>query len=372
MAQTRDRPLEQATQLFRVGRTELRLEVPLRLQPRFARALELAFSRSGERQPGRAAVLLVDAERNQAIPLERPKVVTERGAVHDELGGESLERRRAEPIQHGEHRVLRHAQPRIRQRRIVELRDLTGHLPHRQAIAGSLARHPRWIRAHALIVKAHATKDEVESQTAMKATLQFNPQGRSYGPATESVRAILSGWAEVDWFGQGPRNPLRAAQRFAEHHARARLHLPDQFPPSFEARLRKGDWSTFAELCQRARARDGWDWKHGPLERLSVEHARAKKWSAEKESLHPQPGDLLLGMSVDFAASLPTERAELAAWYKSYADVDALFAIEWQLAERSNDTSENPFLPLLDCYASGILPFGFGPDEFVLFALSEP
>lgn len=218
----------------------------------------------------------------------------------------------------------------------------------------------------------------------MKATLQFDPRDRSYGPATESVRAILRGWSEIDWFGQGPRNPFRAAQRFAEHHARARLHRPDQFPPSFDARLKKGNWTTFAELCERART-SGWDWKHGPLERLSSEHSRAKKWSPQENlspGTQPRPGDLLfsfegnvvwtgLGMTVDFAAALPKERAELAAWYTSYADLDALFAIEWQLAERSDDTSDNPFLPLLDCYASGILPFGFGPDEFVLFALTE-
>ncbi|AKU99587.1 hypothetical protein AKJ09_06251 [Labilithrix luteola] len=198
----------------------------------------------------------------------------------------------------------------------------------------------------------------------MKAVLEFDPQERSYGPATESVRAILRGWADVDWFGQGPRNPFRAAQRFAEHHARARLHLPDEFPPSFDARIARGDWNAFAELCGRARANRSWSWKSGPLERLSFQHQRTKNWTPE-ESLAG------LGMKLDFATALPKERAELAGWYKSQADMDALFAIEWQLAERSNDTSANPFLPLLDCYASGILPFGFGPEEFVLFALTE-
>jgi hypothetical protein len=221
----------------------------------------------------------------------------------------------------------------------------------------------------------------------VKPTLQFDPAERDYGPATDSVRSILAGWAAVDWFVAGPKNPLRAAHRFAEHHARARLHLPSSYPASFDARLKRGGWDDFDALCASVRRPGSWSWKYGPLKDVSSHHSQAAGWSPLEHvsaspavPTPPRPGDLFLrygenvvwtglGMTLDFRASLPPARAELCAWYTSYADMDALFAIEWQLAERSNDTSANPFLPLLDCYAAGILPFGLGPEEFVLLAL---
>lgn len=224
----------------------------------------------------------------------------------------------------------------------------------------------------------------------MKRRLDFDPEERNYGPASASVRNILRAWAEVSWF-DGQRNPLRAAMRFAEHHARARLHLPgpDAFLPTFEARLARGGWEKFSELCAQVRRGGAWDWKYGPLKKLSLQHSRAAGWSPEEilppatePPSPPRPGDLFfrvgdsvvwtgLGLKLETEAPLRQDQLELANWYIGYADMDALFAIEWQLAERSNDTSTNPFLPLLDCYAAGVLPFGLGPEEFVLFALDS-
>jgi hypothetical protein len=214
----------------------------------------------------------------------------------------------------------------------------------------------------------------------MKRRLEFDPEEHDYGPASASVRNVLRAWAEVSWF-EGPRSPLRAAQRFAEHHARCRLHMPEGFPPTFEARLTRGGWERFAELCARVRRPGAWDWKHSQLKQLSARHKRAERWSPEETTpvgRPSRPGDLFarigqsivwsgLGLTVD--VPFRSGQAELGGWYVSYADMDAYSAIEWQLASRSDDTSDNPFLPLLDCYAAGILPFGLSPEEFELFSL---
>jgi hypothetical protein len=52
-----------------------------------------------------------------------------------------------------------------------------------------------------------------------------------------------------------------------------------------------------------------------------------------------------------------------------YALMDAMECITWQLAEPSADLlADNPFLPLVRCYAAGFYPFALGPRTIVLFA----
>ncbi len=65
---------------------------------------------------------------------------------------------------------------------------------------------------------------------------------------------------------------------------------------------------------------------------------------------------------------MPPAAADDAGFYLSYANMDAIECIEWQLAERSNDVDGNPFVPLLHCYGVGYYPFSHGPAEVTLFA----
>lgn len=221
----------------------------------------------------------------------------------------------------------------------------------------------------------------------MKRALDFDPAERHYGPATESVRAILRRYADVEWFSGGPVDHERALHSFREHHARSRHHSPTSSPASIEVRVIEDDWRGFEKLCARVRRPGAWEWKFAQLKHLVKVHSRACGWSPEEntpsasaEVTPLRPGDLFLrhgdvviwlGLGLK---KLPPEwlspaRSELASWYLSYADFDALHAIEWQLAKRGDDADDNPFMPLIDCYAAGVLPFGLAPNTFVLLAL---
>jgi hypothetical protein len=66
--------------------------------------------------------------------------------------------------------------------------------------------------------------------------------------------------------------------------------------------------------------------------------------------------------------ALPREgRGETARFYLGYAHFDVLDCIKWQLAKGSNDLVDNPFLPLLLCYAAGAYPFSLARDAVVMF-----
>ncbi len=227
----------------------------------------------------------------------------------------------------------------------------------------------------------------------MRGALDFDPAECDYGPATGAVRRILREWEAVDWFAPPPDDHAagRAMALLREHNDLAHGHMPEVFSASLNVESELGGWETFADLCARVRAPGAWDWKYSALKVLSHRHAKAKGWSKDDEVVgaanlengaRPRPGALFVRVAnvvfwtnvapkVALHETLSPDRAAIAAWYLSYANMDVMEAIEWQLAERSDDVARNPFVRLLDCYATGFLPFAVDRDTFVVFALRD-
>lgn len=227
----------------------------------------------------------------------------------------------------------------------------------------------------------------------MKGTFRIDPAACRYGAATGAVRQILTEWMAIDWFvPPGPRAEVNATAMFEEHHRRARAYAPDLFAADLELRTVRGDLAGFADLCARVRSSSsGWDWKFSALKPLSSRHSKARGWSVNQWSLNagvpslqagqvPGPGDLFVRLgdtaiwnsvdpTLDLTNALPKDHAEVANFYVSYAVMDAMECLEWQFAEPSADLlTDNPFLPLVRCYAAGCYPFALGPGTVVLFA----
>ncbi len=219
----------------------------------------------------------------------------------------------------------------------------------------------------------------------MKGTYEIDPAAHDFGPATAAIRKIFAECANVDWFAKTQTGgglyrttpPEEAERLFAEHVARAHAFDPEHFPESVETRLVVGGWSEFAELSARVRNPSGWDWKYSALKMLSRAHSKARGWSL----LAQETGVLFLRFGdqadqvvwkmptpkLDFATFVPPAQVEAAVWYWSYANMDVLECVEWQLAEGSSEVDGNPFLPLLGCIAAGLYPFAISAKEFVLF-----
>jgi hypothetical protein len=73
----------------------------------------------------------------------------------------------------------------------------------------------------------------------------------------------------------------------------------------------------------------------------------------------------------EFRRELPEPEATLASWYVSYATMDCLDSLVWQLAEKSSDLAGNPFVPLVRCYGLGFYPFAVARDEVVLAHIED-
>ncbi len=208
----------------------------------------------------------------------------------------------------------------------------------------------------------------------MKVPLAFDPDMVDYGPASGGVRAILRAWGELDWFAPPSGDPEAA---FRAHLAAAQRHDAESFP---DARVEcvAGDWDDFIELCLCVRERPGWDWKFTGLKPLNAAHSRARGWM-----LDDQPsvdGGLWIrlpsGTTIwtlrwpDAAIAAAPEPARVqAGFYLSYANMDVVEAIEWQLADGHDDLADNPYVPLIATYAAGGYPFCMAADEYVLFTL---
>lgn len=221
----------------------------------------------------------------------------------------------------------------------------------------------------------------------MKGTFGFDPDRCDLRGATESVRRILNEWVEVDWFVSKPAEIAdeRAVRRFEKHQERARLHEPDLFSSQVVIRIERGGWRDFAKLCARVRENRGWDWKEGALKPLSARHS--KRFNVRLQDLArvnledgetPDARDLFfcLGNSVIWQSLAPKfepvvpwplDVASEAIWYLSYAQMDVIAAVEWQVAECDERLDRNPFVPLIRCYDAGFYPFSLGPRDLVLF-----
>jgi hypothetical protein len=179
----------------------------------------------------------------------------------------------------------------------------------------------------------------------------------------------------VDWFV--PPSPdaseARATRLFEEHHATAYAIEPSLFSPHVDIRAVTGGWDEFRSLSEQVRSGSGWDWKFGALKKLSSGHSKALGWTLDKEtakSLVFRYGEHAFWASpypkLDLRGTLAADDAELAGWYVSYAAMDLVECLEWQLAEKSSDLRGNPFVPLLRCYGQGFYPFSLRRDEVVL------
>jgi hypothetical protein len=198
------------------------------------------------------------------------------------------------------------------------------------------------------------------------------------------VRRILTEWAAIDWFEPARATAVVEATRaFEEHHRRARLHEPELFPDKLELDVLRGGWPEFTQLCVRVRTQE-WEWKFGALKKLSQRHSRTHGWSLSDaapglgEFRAPGPGDLFVrhgglvfwnvfGIRLHHEGLLAPNHEADAYWYLGFATMDLIECIEWQLAEPGVQLDENPFVPLLHCYAAGLCPFSFGPSEVALF-----
>jgi hypothetical protein len=220
----------------------------------------------------------------------------------------------------------------------------------------------------------------------MKAAFDFNPNACDYGVATIAVRSLLTEWAGIDWFVPPAQPDAKAIGLFEEHQVKAKLALPRAVPRAIDVRVERGGWASFASLCTEVRApKRTFDWKYGSLKQLTRHHSQAQDWNASRDlSLRagvgemPRPGDLFLRLNQETAVwtlssgaldlhGVGPDDGEVAAWYRGYAWMDLLSAVEWQLAARAHDLSRNPFVPLVSCYRAGFYPFGIDEDEFVLF-----
>jgi len=234
----------------------------------------------------------------------------------------------------------------------------------------------------------------------MRGIAKFDPDDYDYGAATVAVRSLLKEWANVDWFVPGANEAarVRATRLFEEHHAAAHRSMPETFGPKVEIRTRYGAWTDFQALYEsvseevRYRAGQpgrGWDWKYEGLKKMTSAHSEARGFDPAKEAREisaespPRPGDLFFKLpgsdgfiwsfpfpDLELRDRLPAKEAAVGNWYVGYANMDAMEAIEWQLAERSNDLSTNPFVPLMRVYAEGFLPFSLAPNDVTLFAFS--
>ena len=222
----------------------------------------------------------------------------------------------------------------------------------------------------------------------MKATFDFDPEAQEYGPATLAVRRILNEWATVDWFVSpaGGGREQTALQLFGDHNALAKAHQPELFRDQVTLRPEMLTWREFSTLCKRVRERSStWDWKYAVLKQMTSRHSKALGWKlADQAALLVQgrykPGDLFIRVGdsavwavspkLELKAFVPHEHIEAAQWYLSYAQMDFIECIEWQLAEKSNDTDSNPFVPLVRCYGAGFYPFSLSATEVKLCAFS--
>lgn len=202
----------------------------------------------------------------------------------------------------------------------------------------------------------------------------------AWGPATRSVRAIRELAARIDWFAPSASGD---ASWIEEHHARVRAFDATAIPAHVAVTHHVGGWAEFAELAALVRdPKATYDWKFGVLKPLCKAHSMAKAWSAKAHvDAHPAtPGRtdelfVVLGEHVLWnAPALPSPDVSTAGaargdalWYRGFGVTDVIEAIEWQLAEGSDDLETNPFVPLLRGYAAGQYPFALAPHRMALF-----
>lgn len=208
-------------------------------------------------------------------------------------------------------------------------------------------------------------------------TFSFDLDAHDYGPASPAIRALLREWANISWFVPTSTVDSVGIGLFQEHNRLAYAADPHLFEPHTGVRVEAGDWATLARWCTHVRTREqGPDWKFSILKTVSRDHCGECDWVLESEaarlsSTPPAAGDLFTIVEGYVMYNSLTPKVDIAddhaRFYLEYAHHDLWDALTWQLAERSPDTSTNPFIPLLRCYRTGFYPFYLGMRETVLF-----
>lgn len=215
---------------------------------------------------------------------------------------------------------------------------------------------------------------------------------RDHGPATDAVRAVVSLWAAIDWFVPTDVDSAVAVACYRDHLARRRAAAPDLFVDDdvFSVDARVGGRSEFDALCARFRPPQGqWDWKLGPLRKMSQRHTTQHNWSLAQFLGTPECADLGVGdgllfwsvgntvnwtfnttLEPDPGVPPPTPTYEPAAadWYFRHAVDDLTSCLQWQLAAGHSEMEENPFLPLVQLHHTGHNLFVFKDHRITLFA----
>lgn len=221
----------------------------------------------------------------------------------------------------------------------------------------------------------------------MKGPISVIPSKLDAGPATAAVRSILIDWAAIDWFVP-PGGPGQHAQElFAKHCTAAHRHTPTLYSEAVDLEFSSGRWEDFFAMCSRVRSASAFDWKYRVLKILSRDHAQSCGWSSQTEASmlqkEPDGSDTLIhrvGNHVFWCSPVPKldlaalskEHAESAQFYLSYASIDAIDAVQWQLADPRSPLAENPFMPLLRCYAAGFYPFMISATSVIMFSFHGP
>jgi hypothetical protein len=217
----------------------------------------------------------------------------------------------------------------------------------------------------------------------VKSELAFDPRDHDYGPATKSVRSLLTKWGDIDWFEPTATSDGEVVSIFREHNKRVHAASPELVAEHVEISVVHGQWPQFEAWCKRVREQQSGCWKYGVLKQVSHQHMNALGWSFETWARSmPEPtrlGDLVHRYRdaggtdlVMWGNVYPRVAAdgESSGFYLGYAHGDLLDAIRWQLAERHNDRSRNPFDALVRCYHAGAYPFVLDRSTVVLFRWS--
>lgn len=219
----------------------------------------------------------------------------------------------------------------------------------------------------------------------MKSIFRFDFTKHHYGPATASIRQLMSEWSEIEWPAPPRITRSAAHQLFSEHHALIRSYVPTKLADRVDIVPATGGWAEFAALCQKVRDPGSWDWRYGPLKSAAYAHAEANGWTKEAELRQlresPDLGNLMwtVGSGICWVVQWDWprfeeagEHAESAGFYYGYCGTDLIYSVEWQLAEPGARLEYSPFHLLLRLYAAGYYPFYMGPGSVVLFSFAQP
>lgn len=198
-------------------------------------------------------------------------------------------------------------------------------------------------------------------------------EGLDCGPATAAVVRLLDLYAGADWFAPATSSAAEARAVFARHHALAHALAPDLFVRDVQVSCVAGGEAEFRALCEEVRGQPEWDWKYGALKVLGARHSERHDFRARalRTPVEEQTVFMVVDQMVFWRPPLPQfdgehGRGEVASFYKLYADMDVIFGIEWQLADPRADLEDNPFLALVELYATGHYPFHVARDRMVL------